>query len=87
MLPQAEPFCSGANVRFTPLLRRFCYVNGSGSWGDGPGAGVPASAGSGHTRLKPGRLGRGPVAQGTPHAVGPTRIIFSDRLLERYGTD
>jgi len=34
----------------------------------------------GRNRLKPGRLGRCPVSQGTPHAVGPTRIIFSDSL-------
>jgi len=45
MLPQAEPFCSGATTRFVRLPHRFCYVNGIGSWGDGPGAGVPASAG------------------------------------------
>jgi len=59
MLPQAEPFCSGANVRFTPLLRRFCYLNGIGSWGYGPGVGVPASAGFGHT----------PADAGTPGAL------------------
>jgi len=34
----------------------------------------------GRNRLKPGRLGRCPVDQGTPHAVGPPRIIFSDSL-------
>jgi len=34
----------------------------------------------GRNRLKPGLLGRYPVAQGTPHAVGPTRISFSDSL-------
>jgi len=45
MLPQAEPFCIRANARFATLPRRFCYVNGIGSWGDGPGAGVPADAG------------------------------------------
>jgi len=28
MLPQAEPFCSGANARFAPLLRRFCSLKG-----------------------------------------------------------
>jgi len=31
-------------------------------------------------RLKPGLRGRCPVLQGTPHAVGPTRISFSDSL-------
>ena len=31
-------------------------------------------------RLTPGRLGRCPVSQDTRHAVGPTRIIFSDSL-------
>jgi len=31
-------------------------------------------------RLKPGLRGRCPVSQGTPHAVGPTWISFSDRL-------
>jgi len=36
--------------------------------------------GCGRNRLTPGRLGRCPVSQGTPHAVGPTRIIFSDSL-------
>jgi len=45
MLPQAEPFCSGATTRFVMLPHRFCYLKGIGSWGDGPGAGVPASAG------------------------------------------
>jgi len=45
MLPQAEPFCSGATTRFVRLPHRFCYVKGIGSWGDGPGVGVPASAG------------------------------------------
>jgi len=34
----------------------------------------------GRNRLPPGLLGRGPVAQGTRHAVGPTRIICSDSL-------
>jgi|GEM_PF-2390427 len=34
----------------------------------------------GRNRLKPGLLGHCPVDQGTPHAVGPTRIIFSDSL-------
>ncbi len=28
MLPQAEPFCIGANARFATLLRRFCYLKG-----------------------------------------------------------
>jgi len=36
--------------------------------------------GCGWNRLTPGLLGRCPVDQGTPHAVGPTRIIFSDSL-------
>jgi len=36
--------------------------------------------GCGRNRLTPGRRGRGPVAQGTPHAGGPTRISFSDSL-------
>jgi hypothetical protein len=35
MLPQAEPFCSGANVRFATLLRRFCYLKGIGVNGSG----------------------------------------------------
>jgi len=39
------------------------------SWGYGPGAGVPASAGVCRNRLKPGLLGRCPLSQGTPHAV------------------
>jgi len=26
MLPQAEPFCSGATTRFVMLPHRFCYV-------------------------------------------------------------
>ena len=34
----------------------------------------------GRNRLTPGLLGRGPVSQDTRHAVGPTRIIFSDSL-------
>jgi len=31
-----------------------------------------------------GRRGRCPVAQGTRHAVGPTRISFSDSLSEQH---
>jgi len=37
----------------------------------------------GRNRLTPGRLGRGPVSQGTPHAVEPTHISFSDSLSEQ----
>ncbi|MFP4441398.1 MAG: hypothetical protein ACLFVO_29565, partial [Chloroflexaceae bacterium] len=37
----------------------------------------------GRNRLKPGLLGRCPVSQGTQHAVGPTRIIFSDSLSQK----
>jgi len=28
MLPQAEPFCIGANARFATLPCRFCYLKG-----------------------------------------------------------
>jgi len=32
MLPQAEPFCSGATTRFVMLPHRFCYLKSIAPW-------------------------------------------------------
>ena len=60
-------FCGFAPLRET--IRP--YLKGIGSWGYGPGAGVPALAGSGHTPAEAGTPGalsgvaRHPACRGT----------------------